>query len=146
MVIREARLEDIPAIATLLQALIAMHDKAPPVVRRLASNVEYVLQSPDTWYFVAETDDALVGMLQVNQRYSTWDDGHYGYIEDFIVAEGWRGRGVGVQLLAHVEAQARTRAWVRLDLDVRAMNDAVRLYERAGYRKTDYLIYRRVLV
>ncbi len=128
MIVREARIADAAALAALLHALMAIHDKTPPPIGQLTSNVKHVLRSLDAWYFVAEADGTLVGMLQVNRRYSTWDNGYYGYIEDFAVAEGWRGQGVGARLLAHVEDQARARGWVRLDLDVRVMNDAVRLY------------------
>lgn len=141
--IREARDEDAPAIAFLLHALMLDHDKEPPEGAQLTAAVAQVLAAPDAWYIVAETADQLIGMLQLNRRYSTWDHGHYGYIEDFFVAEEWRGRGVGARILRHVEATARARHWARLDLDMRAANEAARLYERAGFQQTDYVIYRR---
>ena len=48
-------------------------------------------------------------------------------------------------LLAHIETLAAARRWVRLDLDVLTDNEATRLYRRAGYDETAYVIYRRML-
>jgi ribosomal-protein-alanine N-acetyltransferase len=46
-----------------------------------------------------------------------------------------RGRGVGRALLRSVIAEARTRGACKLHLEVRAGNDAIRLYTREGFRK-----------
>ncbi|MCH4893559.1 MULTISPECIES: GNAT family N-acetyltransferase [unclassified Sphingomonas] len=47
----------------------------------------------------------------------------------------WQGCGVGGALLRSVIADARARGVTRLHLEVRAGNDAVRLYERHGFVK-----------
>ncbi len=143
--LREATERDAPNIAELLQRIIALHDKVPPPVEQLIGQVEPILRAPDAWYLIAEVGRELVGMVQVNERYSTWDGGHYGYVEDFFVLDDYRGQGIGALMLAHIETRALARAWVRLDLDVLANNEAAHLYERAGYDRTDYVIYRRML-
>lgn len=143
--VRQARDRDTPGIAALLQRIIADHDKEPPPVDRLLRPVEHILRAPGAWFFVAEIAGRLVGMAQVNERYSTWDGGHYGYIEDFFVVEDRRGQGIGAAMLAHIEADARSRGWVRIDLDVLAGNEATRLYRRVGFEESGYAIYRRVL-
>lgn len=60
-----------------------------------------------------------------------------------VVAPEARGRGVGLKLLAEVEAAARLRGCTQVGLEVREDNAAaIRLYERAGFvpagRADDY--------
>jgi ribosomal protein S18 acetylase RimI-like enzyme len=143
--IREGTARDMQAISRLLAAIMADHGLAPLPPEKLLAAIEYVVTAPDAWFLLAEDGGELVGMVQVNERFSTWDGGPYGYIEDFFVAEERRGQGIGALMLAQIEAQGRARGWVRLDLDVLTDNAATRLYERAGYERTRYVIYRRVL-
>jgi ribosomal protein S18 acetylase RimI-like enzyme len=50
------------------------------------------------------------------------------------VADGWRGRGVGAELMAALEAWARRARVRKLQLHVRAGNHAaIALYRRLGY-------------
>ena len=144
-VLREARAEEATAIAELLRGIMADHEKTARPLATLRRAVEHVLAMPDAWFVVAALGDELIGVVQVNERYSTWDGGHYGYIEDFFVVEGYRGRGIGALMLTHIETLAAARRWVRLDLDVLADNEATRLYRRSGYDETAYVIYRRML-
>jgi GNAT superfamily N-acetyltransferase len=143
--IREGTEQDVQTISRLLAGIMADHGLAPLPPGQLLAAIAHVIKAPDAWFLLAEAAGALVGMVQVNERFSTWDGGHYGYIEDFFVVEERRGQGVGALLLARIEELGRARGWVRLDLDVISSNDATRLYERAGYDRTEYVIYRRAL-
>jgi ribosomal protein S18 acetylase RimI-like enzyme len=141
--IREAQTEDIAALAALLAELMTHHGVAPLSSERAAAVIAAVLRAPTAWYFVAEVEGRLAGMVQVNERFSTWDAASYGYIEDFCVAEEWRGRRIGTLLLDHLAAWAKGRGWTRLDLDVSAsLTDSVRFYARRGYEDTGSLFYR----
>src|SRR5690349_14134389 len=143
--IREGTAQDAAAISRLLAGIMADHGLAPLPPRQLLAAIAHVIDAPDAWFLLAEAAGDLVGMVQVNERFSTWDGGNYGYIEDFFVVEERRGQGIGAVMLARIEELARGRGWVRLDLDVISSNDATRLYERAGYDRTEYVIYRRAL-
>lgn len=142
-IIRLAYDADVPALAALLAELMAHHDVTPLASERAAAVIATVLRAPTAWYFVAEVEGRIVGMLQANERFSTWDDASYGYIEDFCVAEAWRGRRIGTLLLDHLATWGRGRGWTRLDLDVSAsLTDSVRFYARRGYADTKSLLYR----
>lgn len=53
----------------------------------------------------------------------------------YVVPES-RGSGVSTGLLTRLEAGARDRGWVTLRLETGpAQPDAIRFYERAGYRR-----------
>jgi ribosomal protein S18 acetylase RimI-like enzyme len=60
------------------------------------------------------------------------------YISSFVVVEGFRGRGLGAEMLAIARDQARERSFNALSLLVFEQNTgAVRLYERQGFREVD---------
>ena len=141
--IREAREADVSALAARLAELMTHHGVTPVSPERAEAAIAAVLRAPSAWYFVAEAEGRIVGMLQVNERFSTWDAAPYGYIEDFCVTAAWRGRRVGTLLLDHLAAWGHGRGWSRLDLDVSAsLRDSVRFYARRGYEDTASLLYR----
>lgn len=58
------------------------------------------------------------------------------YLAHLGVAAEARGRGLGQQLIGHLEQQGRTAGFERVALDVAASNPrAQALYERLGYRQ-----------
>jgi len=142
-VIRQANDADLPALAALLAELMTHHGVTPLIPERAAATIATVLRTPNAWYFIAEVEGRIVGMLQANERFSTWDAAPYGYIEDFCVTEAWRGQQIGTLLLDHLAAWGRGRGWARIDLDVSAsLTDSVRFYVRRGYEDTGSLLYR----
>jgi GNAT superfamily N-acetyltransferase len=59
------------------------------------------------------------------------------YLRSMAVAPDARGRGVGAQLLEHVEQFARRHGMRRLFLSTTPfLADAIRLYERHGFRRS----------
>jgi GNAT superfamily N-acetyltransferase len=59
----------------------------------------------------------------------------HAYVTDLVVAEGWRGQGIGRLLLAEAERLARAQGLKRLVIGVLAGNGgAERLYEDVGFR------------
>ncbi len=65
------------------------------------------------------------------------------HIDDLIVDEPARGRGVGGKLLSYAEALARQRALGQVFLDSRA--GAVGFYERLGYRRHQSVLVKKRL-
>ena len=67
-------------------------------------------------------------------------DRGYGYVGDDVpelslcVWSGYRGQGVGGELLRRAIAEARRRGLGRLSLSVEAANPAVHLYRAVGFR------------
>lgn len=71
------------------------------------------------------------------------------YISDLQITTANQGRGAGTFALAFVERIARERGLPRIRLRVFSENPAVRLYQRAGFRKIaeepGKLLFERVL-
>jgi GNAT superfamily N-acetyltransferase len=70
--------------------------------------------------------DSLVGGLNGSVHWGWF------YIRHFWVAAGWRGRGVGRDLLREAESEARARACVGLYLDTFDPG-AAQFYKRCGF-------------
>jgi GNAT superfamily N-acetyltransferase len=88
---------------------------------------------------VAEVDGEFAGTAFC--RLFTDDDHGHGFVDGetpelaVAVAEGWRGRGVGTQLMNGLSNAARLAGIGTLSLSVDIENPARRLYERLGYRE-----------
>jgi len=61
---------------------------------------------------------------------------HESYVQTIAVAPDAQGHGLGTRLLAALVEESQRRGCKRLDLEVRADNDAaIRLYERHGFTR-----------
>jgi ribosomal protein S18 acetylase RimI-like enzyme len=104
-----------------------------------------LLAKPDTVLLLAEADGALVGygLAHVLATADTWiadtwrTADRVGEIESLAVLPSHRGRGIGSRLIDALEDELAAFGVTDLILGVLAGNtDAIRLYERRGYRPT----------
>lgn len=74
-------------------------------------------------------------------------DGHRGWVNYLAVDEACRGRGFARQIMDHLEEMLRTRGCPKLNLQVRAENEAaLAFYEAAGYVRDDVVSLGRRLI
>jgi ribosomal protein S18 acetylase RimI-like enzyme len=91
-------------------------------------------------FLIAWLNGEAVGYITAHWRASPrspdeWKDGFTAYLEDLIVAEQQRGRGIGGAIMETAEKMAQERGLVRVTLGVGVENEgARRLYERLGYK------------
>src|SRR5690606_24915404 len=92
--IRDAREGDMRAVLALIQEL-ADFEKEPNAVEIGQEDlIEHGFRKKLFHCFVAETPEGIAGIALVYPRYSTWK-GPVLHLEDLIVVEGMRGRGLG---------------------------------------------------
>lgn len=86
-----------------------------------------VMMMPGTWLTIARVDAASLGFALVR---SVLDE-----CELLLLAVDptWRGRGIGEALLRDSLRTARRRGITSMNLEVRASNNAVHLYEKTGF-------------
>ncbi|RZL47172.1 MAG: GNAT family N-acetyltransferase [Pedobacter sp.] len=125
--IRVAKKEDCPRLLELINEL-AVYEKAPEEVTvTLAEFVDAGFGENAVWKaFVAEDNEAIVGFALYYTRYSTWK-GCRLYLEDFIVTEDYRGKGIGKILFEKVIETAKNgkyngMTWQVLDWNEPALN------------------------
>ena len=107
---------------------LALYEKAPEEVTvTLAEFVDAGFGEKPVWKaFVAEEHNVIIGFALFYTRYSTWK-GCRLYLEDFIVTEAYRGKGVGKILFEKVIEEARDHnyngmTWQVLDWNAPAIN------------------------
>ncbi len=106
LTIREAEEADCPRLLELI-AELALFEKAPEEVTVTLGEFEDAgFGKQPVWKaFVAEIDSFIVGFALYYIRYSTWK-GCRMYLEDLIITESYRSRGIGTLLIKTLVKEA----------------------------------------
>lgn len=105
--VRKSTKEDMQQVLSLIKEL-ALYEKAPEAV---TNTVEDMINdgfgaNPVFFCDVAETEGKIIGIAIYFIKYSTWK-GKGIYLDDIVVTESWRGKGVGRLLFDNVIAAAK---------------------------------------
>jgi RimJ/RimL family protein N-acetyltransferase len=136
--VRPAGPADVDGLVDMLVAVAGegrwIGTEAPVDVERRRRRMVDDVEGSDAIVLVAEAGGELVGQLGLHlARYGVADLG-------MLVAEGWRGRGVGAALLAEAVDRARKAGAHKVALQVWPHNTAaLALYERFGFQREGYL-------
>ena len=138
-VISQVTGELVEAFARLVPQL--SKSNRPPTERELAA---IVASRASVLFLAYDEDDEIVGSLTlVLFRIPT---GLRAWIEDVVVDESARGKGVGHRMNEAAIDYARKAGAKTVDLTSRPSRDvANRLYQRLGFQKRDTNVYRFVL-
>lgn len=125
--IRKATIDDCPRLLELVKEL-ATYERAPDEV---TVTLEHFRQSgfgdkPVWWAFVAEAEGEVEGFALYYIRYSTWK-GQRMYLEDLIVTEKMRLKGLGKLLFDRLIEEAKEKnlngiVWQVLEWNEPAIN------------------------
>ena len=131
--IRKATAADCEHLLELVNEL-ARYERAPDEVTvSLDEFVEAGFGDHPVWEaFVAEVDGHVVGMSLFYIRYSTWK-GRRLYLEDIVVTEHMRGKGLGKRLFDATWQLCQNRGYSGMVWQVLEWNEpAIRFYEKYG--------------
>lgn len=126
----------------LLRAMNDMIPRLSPDVSLLsADDLHAILQSESSHLLVAKDDILFVGMLTlIVYRIPT---GIKAWIEDVVVEEAYRGRGIGRSLIKHALAIATETGATTVDLTSRPSREAANvLYRQSGFEQRQTNVYR----
>jgi GNAT superfamily N-acetyltransferase len=131
MNLRIAEQRDCPRLLELIQEL-ADYEKAPEEVTvTLDEFADAGFGTNKVWTaFVVEVDEKIVGFALYYTRYSTWK-GCRLYLEDFIVTEEYRGKGVGKLLFERIMQEAKDKNYNGMSWQVLDWNEpAIGFYNK----------------
>ncbi len=133
MTIREARKQDCTRLLELINELAA-YERAPQEVTVTLREFEDAGfgESPLWKAFVAEVNGTIQGFALYYIRYSTWK-GCRLYLEDFIVTEAFRCRGIGKMLFDRIILEAKEKGFNGISWQVLDWNHpAISFYNKYG--------------
>jgi GNAT superfamily N-acetyltransferase len=131
IIIRRAIKEDCPRLMELIREL-AEYEKAP---QEVTVTLDHFTESgfgkaPVWWAFVATVDNKVEGFALYYIRYSTWK-GQRLYLEDILVTEKMRGKGLGKLLFDRLLEEVKEKkihgmVWQVLDWN----EPAIKFYKK----------------
>jgi GNAT superfamily N-acetyltransferase len=145
MVIRSANKKDCEHCLKLLKQLWAPESeldsfqtgKLPP--ERLHELYDCMLDNPNCEIMIAEKDNRVVAMMDLNFRETFFHGGWAMQIEDLVVDEKYRRQGIGQRMVGLAEELAMRRGCCAIELNSDLYReDTHRFWEAMGYEIEAY--------
>ena len=129
--IRKGLKEDLPSVLLLIKEL-AEYEKSPlevDVTLEQMANTGFG-ENPVFRFYVAENEKGVIGIALYYIKYSTWK-GPCIFLEDLIVTQSQRGKGIGTMLFERMIALAKEMKVPRLEWQVLDWNEtAINFYKK----------------
>ena len=95
------------------------------------------LHNNNVLYYVVERDGCVVGFASLHIEPQLHHAGLVGEIQELIVHETVRDKGIGAQLVSRLEQEAEKRGCVSIEVTTKNFRiDAQRFYEQVGFKRT----------
>lgn len=127
IIIRKGEKKDLPGMLALIHEL-ADFEKAPDAVTNNVALMEEdgFGDNPVFRFHVAEYEEKIIGIAVYFVKYSTWK-GRGLYLDDIVVTEKFRSKGIGKKLFDEYVKEAKLAGakqlhWQVLDWNVRAID------------------------
>lgn len=137
--IREARAEDLPAVIPIFGQL-GMDDGRVLDTAGAGELFEKMRRYPDYRLYLAALDGQVLGAfcLLIMDNFAHLG-APSGIVEDVVVREGWRGRGIGAALMRFAMGLCREKQCYKMVLSSnRSRSEAHRFYRSLGFEAHGY--------
>lgn len=135
--IREAVPDDAETIVALIRELAAFEGEVSPLTADYAAAY---LSRPGVGVLLAEEAGQALGLLSYCIRANLYHAGNSCVIDELVVREGARGRGVGSALIQSVVSRAQAAGCVEISVSTMPDNArAIAFYRQHGF--TDEAVY-----
>jgi len=135
--IRPCCAEDFDEVILLLRQLWQDKPLDPVVLRPIFNRA---LVSASKTYLCATDEKRVIGFGSFTVKDNLWPEGHLGYVDELIVDNEYRSKGIGKQLLEQLIVVARQKDCCRIELDSAFYRkESHRFYERNGFETRAYV-------
>ena len=134
-IIRKGEKKDLPGVLALIHEL-AEFEQAPDAVTNTVADMERdgFGDHPVFRFHVAESEGRIIGIAVYFVKYSTWKGKGF-YLDDIVVTEKFRSRGIGKKLFDEFVKEAKKENAKQLHWQVLDWNKkAIKFYERLNAR------------
>jgi GNAT superfamily N-acetyltransferase len=139
MSVRAATVDDAPAVATAVEALLIELGGERPSAAALQKAARRLAEDPGAGaLLVAEDEGAIVGVLAASWQYAIHVPGRYGTIQDLWVHPEWRSRALGRELILALVRQAAEADVPRLEVGLPQPSFAQLPATERFYRENDF--------
>lgn len=147
VIVRPARAADLDSLVELLRVLFSIEQDFVFDASRQRRGLAMMLDNPLGCLLVAEVAEGrVVGMCSGQLLVSTAEGEHSLLVEDVVVDEQWRGRGVGRLLMRAMGQWGGDNGVSRLQLLADRNNGpALAFYRRLGWMGTELICLRTFL-
>lgn len=143
--IERASEADIEQLLPLLQQLFALEADFSFNPEHVSQGLAAIMQQPErAVVLVARSEKSVVGMCSAQLVISTAEGGLSAWVEDVVVDQGFRGRGVGTMLLDRLAQWCQQHGVRRMQLVAdRDNRPALEFYRRSGWQATNLEVLQR---
>jgi ribosomal protein S18 acetylase RimI-like enzyme len=145
LIIREVELKDRALLDELFREELEYHKSLMPDIFKIPEIVvrekwlESILKNNDIFLVVSECNEKIVGAIlykiEKNPEDTLLNERKYGYIEEMIVSEAFRGKGIGKKLLDYVINGFQIKNIKEIEIDVWEKNEiGLKFYEDQGFK------------
>lgn len=142
--VRQARRDDLDELVALLRQLFTIEEDFHFDAARQHRGLALLLDRDGAVVLVAEKERKVAGMCTGQLVISTAEGAYSLLVEDVVVAEEWRGMGVGTELLKALENWGEERKVSRYQLLADKSNDAgISFYHKHNWQNTGLICLRK---
>jgi GNAT superfamily N-acetyltransferase len=141
-----ACLNDLPELVELLNDLFTQDIEFVPDFKKQKSGLEAIINNPEIGeILVLKSDGKILGMVSLLYSISTALGGKVAILEDMIIHQDYRQKGLGKELLSEAIRFSKERNCLRLTLLTDFNNDnAIQFYQQFGFKKSEMIPMRLV--
>ncbi|HER63365.1 MAG TPA: GNAT family N-acetyltransferase [Desulfobacteraceae bacterium] len=144
VIIRAAVSSDIDALTSLLQILFSIEDDFVFNEIYQRRGLQMMIDFKQACILVAEVNGRVVGMCSGQLTLSTAEGGPALLVEDMVVREEYRGKGIGSRLMEEIARWGQKKDANRLQLLAdRNNSSALEFYKKTGWRVTGLICMRK---
>jgi GNAT superfamily N-acetyltransferase len=137
ILVREATKSDLPVIGKLLEELAGVMDNTEGIDTEIAlKTCEHLLNDAGSHFLVAAMEETPVGFINFTVRQTVLHRSPSALIDELVVAEEYRGKGVGRELVQAAIEKCRQLGCCEVEVSTEKTNvEARKFYEQCGFEE-----------